>query len=108
MNEAVSSPAILQIYFFKGNFFVWTAKWIYYKNLYFLFLISKTFHSEDQFVKNNILGLFVQCLQWMPGQFQCDNFLRPIFSMSALSIFEQALGIISTILSRVQINFFKI
>lgn len=34
----------------------------------------------------------------MPGQFQCDNFLRPIFSMSALAIFEQALAILSTIM----------
>merc|ERR1712227_899365 len=45
MNSAVSTPALAQIFFFKG--------------------------------------IFVQCAQYMPGQFQCDNFLRPVFSLSA-------------------------
>ena len=40
-------------------------------------------------------GLFVQCLQWMPGQFQCDNFLRPVFSLSGYALAQRALAIFS-------------
>jgi len=58
MNEAVTTPTILQIFFFKG--------------------------------------LFVQCLQWMPGQFQCDNFLRPVFSLSGYALAQRSLAIFSS------------
>lgn len=42
-------------------------------------------------------GIFAQCAQYMPGQFQCDNFLRPVFSLSAYAIIQRSLAIISCI-----------
>ena len=66
-----------------------------FTNLFFQRFILESYTAASKFI---FQGLFVQCLQWMPGQFQCDNFLRPIFSMSALAIFEQAFAILSTIM----------
>ena len=70
MNSAVSSPALGQIFFFKG--------------------------------------IFTQCAQWMPGQFQCDNFLRPVFSLTAYAIIQRSFAILSCIVQGVAIIFMLI
>ena len=43
-------------------------------------------------------GLFVQCLQYMPGQYQCDNYLRPVFTLTSFEILTRCFGILSCIL----------
>merc|ERR1711892_349651 len=43
-------------------------------------------------------GLFVQCLQYMPGQYQCDNYMRPVFTLTSFEILTRCFGILSCIL----------
>ena len=43
-------------------------------------------------------GIFAQCAQYMPGQFQCDNFLRPVFSLTAYAICQRAFAVLSCII----------
>ena len=42
-------------------------------------------------------GLFSQCVQYMPGQYQCDNGLRPLFLKTPVTICMQSFAIISQV-----------
>ena len=35
----------------------------------------------------------------MPGQFQCDNYLRPVFTLTSFEILTRTFGILSCILT---------
>jgi purine-nucleoside phosphorylase len=40
-------------------------------------------------------GIWVQCSSAGVGMFSCDNFMRPIFSLSAMAIFQRSFVIFS-------------
>ena len=42
-------------------------------------------------------GLFVQCSQYAHGQYQCDNYLDPVFNQSGNLILVRTLGVLSMI-----------
>jgi len=42
-------------------------------------------------------GLFVQCAQYMGGQYQCDNYLNPVFDQSWNLILVRTLGVLAMI-----------
>ena len=40
-------------------------------------------------------GLFVQCAQYMSGQYQCDNYLKPVFEQSTALVMIRTFGVLS-------------
>jgi len=42
-------------------------------------------------------GLFVQCAQYMGGQYQCDNYLSPVFDQTWNLILVRTMGVLSMI-----------
>ena len=42
-------------------------------------------------------GIWVQCETPAAGQFSCDNFLRPIFSLSSLAIVQRCFAVMSLV-----------
>ena len=45
-----------------------------------------------------LLKLLIQCAQYMPGQFQCDNYLRPVFTLTSFELVQRTFAILSCIL----------
>jgi len=41
-------------------------------------------------------GLFVQCAQYMSGQYQCDNYVKPLFELPPRLIMIRTFGVLST------------
>ena len=80
MNGATSSPVFGPIFLFKGIF-----------AQVLTFNPTQITHLEP---KPNS----VKCAQYMPGQFQCDNYLRPVFTLTSFELVQRTFAILSCIL----------
>ena len=87
MNGATSSPVFGPIFLFKGIF-----AQVYY--LYLTYANDILWYS----LYNVLVELLIQCAQYMPGQFQCDNYLRPVFTLTSFELVQRTFAILSCIL----------
>lgn len=44
-------------------------------------------------------GLFVECIQYMSGQYQCDNYLYPVFEQPWPLVFVRTFGVLAMLLA---------
>ena len=89
MNGATSSPVFGPIFLFKGIF-----AQVYHSILYLTHITSPILYGSYYI----LLKLLIQCAQYMPGQFQCDNYLRPVFTLTSFELVQRTFAILSCIL----------
>ena len=70
-----------------------------YLHRYIIRFISNPYHLPILYWSYYILlKLLIQCAQYMPGQFQCDNYLRPVFTLTSFELVQRTFAILSCIL----------
>ena len=63
--------------------------------------LQRDFCPGSYFQRNPIhteLQSWIKCAQYMPGQFQCDNYLRPVFTLTSFELVQRTFAILSCIL----------
>ena len=93
MNGATSSPVFGPIFLFKG-IFAQVYHSIYISPISFAHITSPILYGPCYI----LLKLLIQCAQYMPGQFQCDNYLRPVFTLTSFELVQRTFAILSCIL----------
>ena len=44
-----------------------------------------------------------KCAQYMPGQYQCDNYLRPVFTLTNTEMLFRTFAVLSTLLMAISL-----